>query len=333
MANSSTPGAAADTPPFVLPTHPSALALPLHPASAPIRTHTQPADLSRPVFRYLREQAWRRPFLSTSTPRPLAGQESRAHAGPLATLVQRARAMRVVPDVVPHATPTVDVQVYFGQGAGFGDHGGEGGEVLPGVFVDAAKVSFASGLHFVLMPVPCVSTSDSHAPPPPSPTHAPGQQTLQQPRIEATPFHVDTRRYTLLLLDPDSPDEHKAAFRPYAHWLLEDVELSATQTSLQTGGGAGKEVLSYVPPHPQRGTPYHRYTVLLLSREAGAASGAVDSSTNANAQPIQREAFDVRAYMQQRGLGVAGLHFWRGIWKEGPTAQAVEQVYRDVLGA
>jgi large subunit ribosomal protein L35 len=49
--------------------------------------------------------------------------------------------MRVVPDVVPFANPTVDLQVSFGEGSGFGDHGGEGGEVLAGVFLDAQAVS------------------------------------------------------------------------------------------------------------------------------------------------------------------------------------------------
>ena len=48
--------------------------------------------------------------------------------------------MKVVPDAVPSAIPTADVQVYYGQGSGFGDHGGEGGEVLAGVMLGAEKV-------------------------------------------------------------------------------------------------------------------------------------------------------------------------------------------------
>lgn len=48
--------------------------------------------------------------------------------------------MRVIPDVVPSATPSVDLQVMVGEGAGIGDHGGEGGDVLAGVFLDPALV-------------------------------------------------------------------------------------------------------------------------------------------------------------------------------------------------
>lgn len=49
--------------------------------------------------------------------------------------------MAVLPDAIFHITPTVDVQVAFGEGEGFHDHGGQGGDVLPGCFVGAEKVS------------------------------------------------------------------------------------------------------------------------------------------------------------------------------------------------
>jgi len=74
-------------------------------------------DLSQPVFRHLREQAWRL-------------------GGALERLVERLQLMYVLPDVVSSITPTVDLEVFYGDGAGIGDHGGSGGSVHPGVFLD-----------------------------------------------------------------------------------------------------------------------------------------------------------------------------------------------------
>jgi hypothetical protein len=58
----------------------------------------------------------------------------------LPRLLERIRLMKVLPDAISHITPVVDVQVVFGEGEGFHDHGGQGGDVLPGCFVEADKV-------------------------------------------------------------------------------------------------------------------------------------------------------------------------------------------------
>lgn len=78
-------------------------------------------DMSQPVFRHLREQAWRQ-------------------GGALDRLAERIQLMHVLPDVIPSITPTVDLEVLFGEGAGIGDHGGSGGSVHPGVFLDPESV-------------------------------------------------------------------------------------------------------------------------------------------------------------------------------------------------
>ncbi|KDN52911.1 PEBP-like protein [Tilletiaria anomala UBC 951] len=233
-------------------------------------------DMSRPVHRYLREQAWRR-------------------AGPLRKLTERCKLMRVVPDVVPYVTPSADLQVFFGEGAGYGDHGGNGGEVLAGVFLDA-------------------------------------DVTLEKPRLEATAFHTDERLYTILMVDPDSPDEFEATFQPYAHWLLEDVPLSATRSSIDYNTSV-REILPYVPPHPQRGTPYHRYVTLLLT-EAPEANSSNSDAAPAPSTPVSevaRHGFSVSEYMARRNLHVAGIHFWREEWKQGRTSAAVKKVYSEIL--
>lgn len=96
-----------------------------------------------------------------------------------------------------------------------------------------------------------------------------------------------------------------------------DVPLSATRNTLPSGHATA---LPYVPPHPQRGTPYHRYTTLLLEQ----------SSPSTPSAEIHRDGFDVRAYIEQNNLTVAGIHFWRGQWRP-ENAGTVSKVYEEIL--
>ena len=108
-----------------------------------------------------------------------------------------------------------------------------------------------------------------------------------------------------------------------------------------------------MPPHPQRGTPYHRYTLLLLPQPAsnsGFVPGVTDPATlpapqytlnHAAAVPAgaptsmaldipvvkdeDRVGFDVRGFVRYWGLGLGrgvgekeggGAFMWREVWDE-----------------
>ncbi|WFD42510.1 mitochondrial 54S ribosomal protein YmL35 [Malassezia psittaci] len=218
------------------------------------------ADLSKPVFRHLREQAWRL-------------------GGSLDQLIERATLMHVLPDVVPEITFEADLQVKFGSGDGVGDHGGQGGDILAGV-------------------------------------HLPTSLTRQAPQITATVFHTETRNYTLMLVDPDKPSLENDSFETYIHWLVQDIPISATQSQLPM---TTKEVLPYIPPHPQQGTPYHRYTMLLF-----------EQSDTSLLNTAARTMINVAQFATTHNLQLRGLHFWREQWSK-ENQSSVSEVYRDVL--
>ncbi|WFC98425.1 mitochondrial 54S ribosomal protein YmL35 [Malassezia yamatoensis] len=218
------------------------------------------ADLSKPVFRHLREQAWRL-------------------GGSLHQLIERATLMHILPDVVPEITFGADLQVKFGSGNGIGDHGGQGGDILAGVYL-------------------------------------PTSLTRQAPQITATVFHTDTRNYTLMLVDPDRPSLEQDSFETYVHWLVQDVPLSATESQLPS---TIQEVLPYIPPHPQQGTPYHRYTMLLF-----------EQSETSSLDTASRTTMNVAQFAKTHHLHLRGLHFWREQWSKENQA-SVSEIYRDVL--
>lgn len=81
--------------------------------------------------------------------------------------------------------------------------------------------------------------------------------------------------------------------------------------------------LPYIPPHPQQGTPYHRYVLLLLPHASPTTALDIPIPTDA-----ERHRFDLRAFVDQWGLDATGggAHMWREVWDE-----AVGELYKDVL--
>lgn len=78
----------------------------------------------------------------------------------------------------------------------------------------------------------------------------------------------------------------------------------------------------YLPPHPQQGTNYHRYTTLLIPQSEEISLPAFSKEERFN--------FDVREFVEQYGLDgtKGGAHMFREVWDSDVT-----NIYRDILGA
>ncbi|KAL7004681.1 mitochondrial 54S ribosomal protein YmL35 [Cystobasidiomycetes sp. EMM_F5] len=131
-------------------------------------------------------------------------------------------------------------------------------------------------------------------------------QTRQEPVINAQVYHNDERLYTLLMVDPDSPDVAKATFKTVCHWAISDIPLNATSSSISSS--TGRVLLPYIAPHPEKGTPYHRYSFLLFRQPAKDAP----SSTKMLQQHGDR--FSVRDFAKQWNLHPVGVTFFRQVW-------------------
>ncbi|TFK76620.1 PEBP-like protein [Pluteus cervinus] len=226
--------------------------------------------------------------------------------GNLDLLMERIHQMNVVPDVIPVLHPSVDLHI-------------------------TAKNT----------PDQCRRTKKIESRVEPGIFLAP-EQTLEPPKLYANVFHADTRLYTLLMVDPDVPDPENASFTTFLHWLKPNIPLSATNAGRLLDLDTHTE---YIPPHPQRGTPYHRYVVLLLPQPPASGTG-YSLNTAARAQPgsstsrhldipavsdVDRLHFDVREFIKQWGLNPAkggGAYMWREVWDA-----TVSNIYANVLGS
>jgi len=234
--------------------------------------------------------------------RHLMEQKWRKEGG-LDLLMERIHQMKVIPDVLPDLRPSIDLHITVRASS---DERKKSKKmqvtVEPGTF---------------LLPA----------------------QTVIPPKLYANVFHTDTRLYTMLLVDPDVPNEEEQTFRTFLHWMKPNVPLSALYQARILDLNSHTP---YIPPHPQRGTPYHRYVLLLLPQPPASGSsytrnGEVrakpgsPTSVHLEIPPItdvERRHFDVRDFMRQWGLeGIqGGAHMWREVWSE-----TVPKVYADVL--
>jgi large subunit ribosomal protein L35 len=136
----------------------------------------------------------------------------------------------------------------------------------------------------------------------------------------------------------DVPDPENRTFTTYLHWLQSaffistithqltkfyrpNIPLSCATRAVEVS----EAHTPYIPPHPQRGTSYHRYVLLLLPQQSPTEPISVPALSDAD-----RLRFDVREFATKHGLDGStggGAHMWRQAWDEG-----VSQIYAAVLG-
>lgn len=99
-------------------------------------------------------------------------------------------------------------------------------------------------------------------------------------------------------------------------------------------------MLDYIPPHPQEGTPYHRYTFLLFAQSPSTPlspitlnlSSSLPSSSSTTgdgfvADSAERRGLNVREFVETNGLVCEGVTFFRQVW-----TLEVRAIYKEILG-
>lgn len=213
--------------------------------------------------------------------------------------MERIHQMKVIPDVLPDLRPSIDVTL----------------TVRPPLIARSYK------------PVPIEPGS-----------YIEPLSTMSPPGVNVTAFHTDTRLYTLLLVDPDVPDEVNETYTTYLHWMCPNVPLSAFTKGPLKGLNTHTR---YVPPHPQYGTKYHRYSFLMLPQPP-ISDYSLSTETQASKEPTsqrlnipvvheeQRKDFDVRAFAkrwQLDGRTGGGAHLWRAVHDS-----TVDTIYTRIFG-
>jgi large subunit ribosomal protein L35 len=230
-------------------------------------------DLTRPVYRFLAEEAWR--------------------GKPLALLKQRVEQMHVTPDLIPLISPEVDVSL---------------------AMQDRTSDK-------IIRPEPGAFVKSRHA------------STLPQVSIQS--FKEEPRRLVMAIVDADVPDVATDSFTTRLHYLRTDITVDPSSPAISKDNGTVLQ--EWIPPHPEKGTPYHRLCVLVWELPERPPQPTAPLASKVPGA-IPRLGFKPQHYAQQNGLHAAGVTFWRQLWDvelaevmaEYPQAKYKDIAYRPI---
>lgn len=183
----------------------------------------------------------------------------------LMVTMQRLEQLRVIPDTLPTLEPAVDVQVKFAHNtkSEFSDW------VEPGTVLPAFAVA-------------------------------------RPPTIKVQEFFRPddaSGLYTVLVVNPDTPDLATNSYSTTLHYGLANVPLDYANNTISAASllARPESVFSpYVPLVPEKNGGVQR-ACLWVFRQAGPIAPAA----------VEREAFDIRAFSAEHGLSAVGAHVWR----------------------
>lgn len=128
---------------------------------------------------------------------------------------------------------------------------------------------------------------------------------------------ADNSLYTVVIVDPDTPDLVNDSFTTSLQWAISNIPLSNVDPVVDTDKAT--ELISYLPPTPEKNTGNHRYAVWAFRQ----TNGPIDAQT---AEPlIKREGFDIRQFSDELGLQAVGANIWRS--KFDRTSDQVREKY------
>lgn len=144
-------------------------------------------------------------------------------------------------------------------------------------------------------------------------------------KLKVQPFNKGERLVTVVVVDPDVPDENKDTFSSRCHFLAVNVPVSPTSSSisLATLNEASHIVHSWLPAFAQRGAPYHRLAVFVIQQDPkeGSQYPQLDAEQLKNAKTNARDAFTLRRFLANESKNVSlspiGVHLFRSKWDEG----------------
>ncbi|MCJ1401596.1 hypothetical protein MMC11_004812 [Xylographa trunciseda] len=134
------------------------------------------------------------------------------------------------------------------------------------------------------------------------------------PKLNVQLFEKGDKLVTVVVLDSDVPNMEKDSFDYRCHFLAANIPLSPTTTRLPFSllSKQNQVVLPWLPPHAQKGSPYHRLSIFVLQQPEGKAL-----DVKAIRKSAERDGFNLRSFNDRHLVKPIGVHLFRTIWDEG----------------
>ncbi|KAI9737992.1 MAG: hypothetical protein M1834_009362 [Cirrosporium novae-zelandiae] len=135
------------------------------------------------------------------------------------------------------------------------------------------------------------------------------------PRLQIQPFVGGEKLVSVVVLDSDVPNVEKDGFDYRCHYMAVNIPISATKTyaPLPKLNPDSQVILPWLPPHAQKGSPYHRLTTFILEQHNNAP---IKERTIKTLKHIKRDNFILRRFLDKQKLNPIGAHLFRTQWDE-----------------
>ena len=138
------------------------------------------------------------------------------------------------------------------------------------------------------------------------------------PRLRVQVFNKGERLVSIAVIDADVPNPERDSFTKRCHFLAANIPLSPNDTSLPLSRikDASQLALPWLPAFSQKGTPYHRFAVVLLEQKPGET---IDVAKLKEAY-ASRDGFSIKSFRDKFGLSPFGFNMFRSVWDENTAA-------------
>ncbi|KAL8998300.1 MAG: hypothetical protein Q9169_002614 [Polycauliona sp. 2 TL-2023] len=142
------------------------------------------------------------------------------------------------------------------------------------------------------------------------------QNSEKPPRLSIQVFDKGERLVSILVVDPDVPNLQTDSFDARCHFLAINVPISpsSTSVSLTQISSDSRTIKPWLPPHAQKGSPYHRMLVFVLEQKE---RQALDSQGLKRMLETQVGNFNIRSCMDKIHGKLIGTHLFRTKWDDG----------------
>lgn len=139
----------------------------------------------------------------------------------------------------------------------------------------------------------------------------------EPPRLNVQVFDKGGRLVSIAVVDPDVPNVETDGFDSRCHFLATNVPISPVSSSVPLAKlpNQANIIRPWLPPHAQKGSPYHRLVVFVLEQK----EGKIEVSEQLKAISEKHDGFNLRSLIGQLRSKPIGVHLFRTVWDDAMT--------------
>lgn len=132
------------------------------------------------------------------------------------------------------------------------------------------------------------------------------------PRLSVQSFVRGERLLTVAVIDPDVPNVETDLFESRCHFLATNIVITPTNPIIDLAQLPESQViLPWLPPHAQKGSPYHRQAIVLLEHNDN-----IPLEKDVLAKMYTRDSFNVRTALTRHPVRPIGAALFRTKWDD-----------------